>query len=109
MSEEEYLEENKSQLDAESLLLTHLNRVGVFRDIDIRRYCSSVETLILMCPRKIRDKALSHMDDEKMLRVEYENVTKDKMKKFDDLLIYVNEQLEKDRMIWKKRNVKTYD
>jgi len=110
MDEENYLDENfKSQLDAESLLVTHMNRLAIFRDMDKTRYCSSIETLVLMCPRNIREKAFSKLVELGLQRNEYGGITSDKMTVYDDLLVYVCEQLEKHKMIWKKRTMKTYE
>ena len=108
--DEEYMDESfKNQLDAESLLLTHLNRVSVFRDVNIKSYCSSVETLVLMTPRKIRDKAMDYMAENKVEHGNYENITRERLLMYDRLLVFVNTLLEKDRMIWKKRSIKTYE
>ena len=98
----------KSQLDAEALLLMQMNRIAMFRDSDLKRYCSSVETFILMCPRTIRDKALSRLHELGLIRGQYKNITEEKLIVYDDLYMYVEELLEKNRMIWKKKNIKTY-
>ena len=99
----------KSQLDAESLLLMHMNRIAMYRDTDMKRYCSSVETLILLCPRNIRDKGLNYMQELKMVRGIYRDLADDKRVTYDELLIFINEQLEKQHMIWKKKSTKTYE
>jgi len=110
MTEEFFLEDAfKSQLDAESLLLMHMNRIAMYRDTDMKRYCSAVETLILMCPRNIRDRGLDHMQELNLLRGDYLSINDSKRVVYDDLLIFINEQLEKQRMIWKKRTIKTYE
>ena len=100
----------KGQVDAEGLLLTHLNRVCQFRDVSHKQYCSSIETLILVCPRKVRDKALQYMNDNNLQHGDYSNITLEKLLAYDRLLMFVNEQLEtKEKMIWKKRSIRTYD
>jgi hypothetical protein len=99
----------KSQLDAEALLLMHMNRIAIYRDTDMKRYCSSVETLILLCPRNIRERSLAYMNDLGLQRGMYSSITDDKRVIYDNLLMFINEQLEKQRMIWKKRSIKTYE
>ena len=110
MADEFFIEDAfKSQLDAEGLLLMHMNRIAIFRDTDMKRYCSSVETLILLCPRNIRERAVECMKQLGLNRGIYSSITDDKRVLYDDLLIYINEQLEKQRMIWKKRAIKTFE
>lgn len=110
MSEEYFVDDTyKNQLDAEGLLLMHMNRIAIYRDTDMRRYCSSVETLILMCPRNIRERGLNKLNELSLLRGRYSSITDDRMVVYDDLLVYVNEQLEKQRMIWKRKTTKTYE
>lgn len=98
----------KSQLDAEGLLLMHMNRIAINRDTNIKQYCSSVETLILICPRYVRDHGLQYLKDHGILRGHYGSITEEKAVIYDDLLIYINELLEKQRMIWRKRQIRTF-
>ena len=99
----------KSQLDAEALLLMHMNRIAMYRDTDIKKYCSSVETFILLCPRYIREKALIRIHEVGLVRGRYQTITENMLITYDDLLMYINELLEKQKMIWKKRSVRTFE
>lgn len=99
----------KNQLDAEGLLGMHMNRVAIFRDSDIRRYCSSIETLIILCPRVIKSKAFNKMEELGLQRGIYSSVNDARLVLYDDLLIHITELLENDHMIWKKKTVKTYE
>ena len=98
----------RSQLDAEALLLMHMNRIAINRDTDMKRYCSSVETLILICPRSVRERGFQYMEEQGIQRGRYSSITDDKLVLYDNLLIFINEQLEKQRMIWRKRQVRTF-
>ena len=98
----------KSQLDAEALLLMHMNRIAINRDTNIKQYCSSVETLLLISPRSVRDRGFEYMNQHSIVRGRYGSITDEKVIQYDDLLIYINEQLEKQRMIWRKRQVRTF-
>ncbi len=111
MDEEYYGEEDsyKKQLDSESLLAMQLNRCAMYRDKNIKQYCSSVETLSLLCPRKIRNKILEQFKILKLIRGRYGVIDEDKLVTYDNLLIFINELLEKDKMIWKKREIKTFE
>jgi len=96
-------------LDAEALLIMHMNRSAMYRDTDVKRYCSSIETLILMCPRKIRDKSFMHLKELGLERGRYGDVGEDKLVLYDDLQIFINELLEKGHMIWKTKTVKVFE
>jgi hypothetical protein len=110
MTEEYFVDDSfRSQLDAESLLLMHMNRIAIYRDTDMKRYCSAVETLILLCPRRIRDRGINHMKELGLQRGMYSSITDDKRVVYDDLLIFINEELEKQRMIWKKKTTRTFE
>jgi len=108
MTEEYYDDAFRSQLDAEALLLMHMNRIAINRDTDIKRYCSSVETLILICPRFVRDRGMEYMNEHNIQRGRYGSITDERLVVYDDLLIFINEQLEKQRMIWRKRQIRTF-
>ena len=107
---EDYLIEDayRSKLDAEGLLLMHMNRIGMYRDTDHKRYCSSIETLIIMCPRNIRNKSFGYLSELGLRRGSYHQISEDLLVKYDDMLIFVNEQLEKNHMIWKTRETKVF-
>lgn len=111
MSDEFYTEEGyRGQLDAEGLLLMQMNRIAMYRDSDIKRYCSGIETIIIISPRKVREKAFTKLSELGLRRGDYNTVTMDKLILYDDLWIYVNELLEtKEKMIWKKKTTKTYE
>jgi len=101
--------EYTNKLDVEGLLLTHMNRIAIYRDKDMTRYCSSVETHILNCPKKIRKLGFKKMDDLGLQRCDYSSITREKFILYDDLYVYVNELLEKNQMIWKSKQIKTFE
>lgn len=97
------------KLDVESLLLTHMNRIAIYRDKDKAQYCSSIETHILMCPKKIRTLGIQKLKELNLKRGDYSSITHDKFVLYDDLYIYINELLEKNKMIWKSKQIKTFE
>lgn len=107
--EDAYAGEFKGKLDAEGLLILHLNRLAVYRDTDWKRYCSGVETFILMTPRKIREKGLGKLTELGLRRGSYGSITDDKLVLYDDLYIFVSELIEKHHMIWNIRSVKVFE
>lgn len=109
MTEDFYEDAFKTQLDAEALLLMHMNRIAMYRDTNDKQYCSSVETFILLCPRYIREKAIDKIQELGLQRGNYNTVTPEKKIQYDDLLMHINELLEKQKMIWKKRSIKTFE
>lgn len=111
MTDEEYgMEEPfRNTLDIENLLLRHMNRMAIYRDTDLRRYCSSIETFILICPGKIRGKAFEKLKEIGLIRGRYTSISEDKLVQYDNLYIFINEQLEKNKMIWKSRSVKVFE
>jgi len=55
----------KSGIDYENILAGHLANMAIYRDKNPRMYASSIETLILMCPMEIREKAQKRMQELK--------------------------------------------
>jgi len=98
-----------NKLDVEGLLLTHMNRIAIYRDKNLTQYCSSIETHILMCPKKIRTEGFKKMKELNITRGDYSNINRDKLIQYDNLYVFVNELLEKNKMIWKTKQVKTFE
>jgi len=89
-------------INYEGILSTHINRIASFRDQSPKKYISSIETFILMCPITIRNKGLKRLSELGLIRGRYNEKTgEDHMIMYDDLWIYVNELLEKDNLIFK--------
>ena len=110
MTDEYVVDESlKSQLDAEALLLMQINRMAVYRDTEPKKYCSSIETLILICPRYIRDKSMGKIQELGLRRGHYEAVNEERLVLYDDLLVFLMETLERQKMVWKKRSVRTFE
>jgi len=98
-----------NKLDVEGLLLTHMNRIAIYREKNKTQYCSSIETHILNCPKKIRTLGFKKLKDLGLERGDYTAITREKFILYDDLYVYVNELLEKNHMIWKQKQVKTFE
>ena len=86
----------------EGILASHMNRITFYRDNNLKHYASSIETLILFCPNQIRQISLEKLRTLGLERCIYESITPDKMKQYDELLIFINQELEKEKMIFRK-------
>ena len=87
-------------INQEGILVAHIQHMAVYRDSDPNQYTSSIETFIIMCPKKVRDDAIKKMTALGLQRGGYLN-PKDKLQLYDDLWIYTNELLEKNNLIFK--------
>lgn len=89
-------------INYEGILSTHINRIASFRDQAPKKYISSIETFILMCPLVIRNKGLKKISELGLIRGRYnERTGEDNIVKYDTLWMYINELLEKENMIFK--------
>ena len=93
--------EYRGMLNYEAILGGHIQRLMQYRDTDPKKYCSSIETLIIHCPKQIRDKAFIMMSELHILRGRYSSLNEDRLLIYDDLLIYINEQLEQSNLIFR--------
>jgi hypothetical protein len=107
---EEYIEEPRrsysrseyrGMLNYEGIIGGHIQKVMQYRDTSLKQYCSSIETLIIHCPRQIRTKAYQRLHDLGLQRGRYMGINEDKLLVYDDLLIYVNELLEDANLIFR--------
>jgi hypothetical protein len=110
MTDEFYIDDRQEkQLDEIMLILREMDRANMNRDSDIKRYCVSVETIILNLPRSIKYKAYGHMKELGLERGRYGSITEDKLVLYDDLNNYIRDQLEKQKQMWVKKETKTFE
>lgn len=91
----------RGMLNYESILSAHIQKLMQYRDSSPRSYVSSIETLIIHCPLKIRNNAFKKLRSLELTRGRYDGLSNDKLLVYDDLLIYINEQLEKNNLIFR--------
>lgn len=91
----------RGMLNYEGILGSHVNDIMKYRDNDLKRYCSSIETFIIWCPEKIRNSAFEKMKELGIKRGDYEHVTPYKATVYDDLVIYINGLLEESNIIFR--------
>ena len=107
---DEFIEERQEkELNEILLILRELDRSNMNRDTDDKRYCKSVETIILNLPKSIKYKAYAKLNELKLLRCNYGPITPEKLLLYDDLNNYIRDQLEKQNQIWKKKQTKTFE
>ena len=85
----------KGVVNYEAILGSHINRIATYRDIDPKKYASSVETFILMCPDDIRQDCIKQIQRLGLKKATYDNMNSNKMILYDELWSYVNERLER--------------
>jgi hypothetical protein len=91
----------RGMINYENILAGHITNCMKYRDVDPKTYCSSIETLIIWCPEEIRNKGLIKMDELKLGRGNYENSNREKILRYDDLIMYINLLLETRNIIFK--------
>ena len=111
---EDYYEDTsyrkEKELDEIGLIRREMDRVNMARDTDDTRYCKSVENLILNLPRALKPKAYNKMQELGLERCRYKSVNEEKLVLYDDLQNYIRDNLlEKNNMIWVKKETKTYE
>lgn len=85
--------EYRGDLNYEAILAAQVNRIATYRDTNLRAYASSVETYGLMCPPEICISVLEKLDQLGLTRCNYNSLTSERLKLYDDLFIYINKQL----------------
>lgn len=114
MSEESYIDyqdatQQEKQLNEIMLILRELDRANIYRDTDVKRYCKSVETIILNLPKSIKYKAYNKLEELGLHRGQYGIIDDTKLVTYDDLHNYIRDQLEKQKQIWVKKETKTFE
>jgi hypothetical protein len=99
----------KSSIDYENILAGHIANIAMYRDKNPRMYASSIETLILMCPMEIREKAQKRMQELEIGCSDYTNLTTQTIRLYDELWKYISVLLEQQNLIFKTRYIKTYE
>lgn len=91
----------KSGLNYEYILGGQLTRVAIFRDTSVKKYASSVDTLIYMCPEIIRENSIKKRKTLGLTAGNYEGVNENKLSVYDELWIFINKELEDRNLIFK--------
>ena len=103
----EYERQEKYQkpIDYETILGHQMSRIAQYRSNKERElYEESVDTLLIMLPKNLRDKALSFKQQEHI----YYDMSEAGKIKYDTLWIQINEALEEHNLIYKTSYLKTY-
>jgi len=91
----------KGMLNYEGIIGGHIQRLMQYRDNNPKQYCSSIETLIIHCPKKIRERSFNKLREMGLQRGRYQGMNEAKLLIYDDLLIYINEELENANLIFR--------
>jgi len=92
-------------LGYDNILMQQISRIAQYRSgKNIELYEESIDTLVLLLPKDIRDECLKQKEK---LGVKY-NISTEGKELYDKYFISVNERLEQRGMIFKTRTIKTY-
>jgi hypothetical protein len=97
----EHASKFKSELNYELILGKQINRVALFRDINIKQYASSIDTLIIMLPEELRNNARKMQTKLGIEPSNYDGMNSEKLKKWDELWTFINLDLEDHNLIFK--------
>lgn len=96
-------------LSYEQVMTSFMGSIAQWRVYDPRQYAAAVETLILMCPQELTEKGQKHLSQIGLRRCDYQHISNDKMRLYDDLWLFMKQLLEKDNLIYRTSYVKTYE
>lgn len=107
----EYSKQSKYQdgLNYEMILSGHMANIARYRDQNPRTYASSLETLVLMCPRELREKAQEFMQELHIGACRYTELKPETIKLYDRLWEFINQLLEEHNLIFRTSYIKTYE
>lgn len=91
----------RGMINYEGILAHHVVNMMKYSDNDPKQYCSSIETFIRWCPDDIRKKALTWMKEKGIQRRVYKEINEEHLVIYDDLIIYINELLERKNIIFR--------
>jgi len=80
------------------ILLPKIREISLWRDTDVKLYESGVKTLSLLLPSDLREEAMLMYDGD-TVKVD---LTEDGKKDFDDLFIFILQQLENNNIMFPK-------
>jgi len=96
--------EYRGMLNYEGIIGGHITRLMQNRDTNSKLYCIGIETLIIHCPKIIRTRSLQKLIDLGLRLRCYggpSGLNDEKLLIYDDLLMYINEQLENANLIFR--------
>jgi hypothetical protein len=93
--------EYRGMLNYEGILGGQITRLMQYRDNNPKQYCSSIETLIIHCPKAVRRRALKKLKDLGLQPRKHSGLNEDKLLIYDELLMYINEKLEDANLIFR--------
>ena len=100
-SDYEHAAKFKGELNYELILGKQINRVAMFRDTNIKQYASSIDTLVIMLAEELRANARKKQQKLGISPSVYEGMNNDKMRLWDELWTFINQDLEDHNLIFK--------
>jgi hypothetical protein len=92
----------KDSLNYQILLGKQINRIAIYRDINIKQYASSIDTFIIMLdPDEIYPAVKKKRDALGLELCNYDGMNIDKQKKYDELWVFIHKQLKDHGLIFR--------
>lgn len=94
----------KDSLNYQLILGKQIDRIARFRDMNLKQYASSIDTLIIMLSKDMRGQAINKRNTLGLKAGDYDGMNIIKQSKYDELWITVNNILENNSLIFKTRS-----
>ena len=96
----------KGELHYELILGRQINRIAIFREVNIKQYASAIDTLIIMLPKDLRRTAKQKREKLDLKIVDYNGINDEKQGKYDELWETVNVSLDDRGLFFKTASFK---
>ena len=95
----------KDSLNYQIILGKQINRIAIYRDVNIKQYASSLDTFIIMLdPDEIYPAVKRKRDQLGLEPCNYDSMNIEKQKKYDELWVFIHKQLKDHGLIFKSSN-----
>lgn len=96
----------KDKLNYQIILGKQINRIAIYRDINIKQYASSIDTFITMLdPDEISPVVKKKREQLGLESCNYNGMNEEKQKKYDELLIFILKRLKDHGLIFPSSNI----
>jgi hypothetical protein len=96
----------KDSLNYQIILGKQINRIAIYRDVNIKQYASAIDTLIIMLdPDEIYPAVKKKRETLNLEPCNYDGMNIEKQKKYDELWVFIHKQLKMHGLIFKTSNL----
>jgi|WetSurMetagenome_2_1015567.scaffolds.fasta_scaffold154193_2 hypothetical protein len=95
----------KDSLNYQIIIGKQINRIAIYRDVNIKQYASAIDTLIIMLdPDEIYPMVKAKREKLNLDPCNYDGMNIEKQKKYDDLWVFIHKQLKDHGLIFRTSN-----